>query len=289
MTKTILITGATGAVSTALLASLKGSKNKIRALVRNETKAAALKAQGIDVFTGDLEHPATLTKAFDGVDAAWILSPPGPRAPEQSSNAVWACRQAGVSHIVRMSALGAAHNAPTINSRLHALSDREVAHSGIPYTIVKPHFFMQNLMMSAQSVAKEGVMPFAMGEGKVGMVDVRDVGEFAARVLTTGNHYGKTYDVTGPVSLSLAQVAEQLGTALKKTVKYVPVTVEQAIQAMQAMGLDAFGLNMMTDYFNAYSNNWGDFTTNDYQNVTGKAPRAFADFAHDFATAFGGK
>ena len=185
MSKTILITGATGNVSSGIIEQLKGSGHKLRALVRNPEKAAALKQQGVEVHAGDLEKPWTLDAAFAGAETVWILTPPGPRAPEQSSNALWAARQGGAKHVVRMSAIGAAHDAPTINSRLHALSDAELAASGIPFTILKPHFFAQNMMMSAQGVAEQGMIYFPMADGKMSLIDSRDISEFAAKVLTT--------------------------------------------------------------------------------------------------------
>ena len=123
MSKTVLITGANWNVSSGIIANLKSSGNKLRTLVRKADKAEALKQQGVEAVIGDLEKPWTLAPAFEGVDTVWLLSPPGPRAPEQQSNGIWAARQAGVKHIVRMSAVGAAHDASTMNSRLHALSD----------------------------------------------------------------------------------------------------------------------------------------------------------------------
>ena len=166
MSKTILITGATGNISSGIIAQLKGSEHRLRALVRNPEKAEELKRQGVELRVGDLEKPWTLGPAFAGADTVWVLAPPGPRAPEQCSNALWAARQAGAKHVVRMSAVGAAHTAPTINSRLHALSDAELVGSGIPFTILKPHYFMQNLMMASQSVAQQGALYFALEIGR---------------------------------------------------------------------------------------------------------------------------
>jgi uncharacterized protein YbjT (DUF2867 family) len=288
MARTILITGATGKVSTDLIQSLQGSKHKLRVLVRDEAKGARFKAQGgVEVFVGDLDRPRTLAPAFAGVDSLWLLTSPGPRAPDQNSSAIWAARRAGVSHIVRMSAVGAAHNAPTINSRSHALSDTELSLSGIPFTILKPHFFMQNLMMGAQAVAKEGALYIALGEGRMGLIDARDIGLFAAQVLTTGGHEGKTYTPTGPASIDMATAAAQLGAALGKPVRYVPISMEQMVQNASGLGMDDWMITSLVDYFTAYSNQWGDFVTDDFQRVTGKAPRTFATFARDFAGAFG--
>jgi uncharacterized protein YbjT (DUF2867 family) len=287
MPNTILITGATGTISSGIIAQIKGSEHSLRALVRNPKKAEELKRQGVKICVGDLEKPWTLGPAFAGADTVWILSPPGPRAPEQCSNALWAARQGGAKHVVRMSAFGAAHTAPTINSRLHALSDAELVGSGIPFTILKPHFFMQNLMTAAQSIAQQGAMYFALDDGKMGVIDSRDISDFAAHVLTTPGHEGKTYTLTGPASLSMHQIAAAIGEAVGKTVTYVPVSIDDARQSMAQLGLDDWMANLLCDYFAAYSANWGDRVTDDFQRVTGKAPRNIEQFARDFAQAFG--
>lgn len=290
MAKTILITGATGNISSGILENLKGSGHNLRAMVRNPEKAEALRKRGIDVRVGDLEKPWTLPPAFEGADTVWLLGPPGPRAPEQSSNGLWAAKQAGAKHVVRMSAVNAAFNAPTINSRLHALSDAEVAASGIPYTILKPHFFMQNLlMMAAGSVAREGAMYVAMGEGRIGIIDSRDISDFAAHVLTHPGHEGKTYTLTGAASINMHQVAEAIGKGVGKPVKYIPIPVEAAQQAMNGMGMDPWMVNLLVDYMRAYSANWGNFANGEFQAVTGRAPRGIEQFARDFAGAFGKK
>ena len=286
MSKTILITGATGKISSGIIAQLKGSEHRLLALVRIPGKAEELKRQGVELRVGDLEKPWTLGPAFAGADTVWILASPGPRAPEQCSNALWASRQAGAKHVVRMSAYGAAHTAPTINSRLHALSDAELVASGIPFAILKPHFFMQNLLMAAQSVSQQGAMYFALADGKMGLIDSRDISEFAAHVLTTAGHEGKTYTLTGPASVTMHQVAVVIGEAIGKAVKYVPVAIETARQSMLQMGMDEWAANLLCDYFVAYSANWGDLVTDDFQRVMGKAPRSITQFASDFADAF---
>jgi uncharacterized protein YbjT (DUF2867 family) len=284
--KTIVITGANGNVSSGVIQALQGTKAKVRALVRSEDKGAKLKSMGVDVFVGDLEHLDTLNAPFDGADSVWILSPPGARAPLQSSCALFAARKHGLTHVVRMSAVGAAHDAPTLNSRMHALSDSEVMAGGIPWTIVKPHFFMQNLAMSAQGIAKDGVMHLGLGEGRMGMIDARDIGVFAGKVLTSGGHAHKTYVPTGPASISMHDVAADLTKALGKTVKYQPVPVAAVVEQMKQWGLDHVNIQMLSDYFNAYSDNWGDFITHDFEDVTGSKPRSFADFAKDNAAIF---
>jgi uncharacterized protein YbjT (DUF2867 family) len=217
---TILLTGATGTVSSAAIPALRKRGHRLVGLVRDKAKAAPLEALGVELRVGALERPRTLESgAFDGVDVAWVLTPPGPLAPYQSSNAVWAARQAGVKHIVRMSAIGAAHDAPSLNGRMHSLSDAEVASSGTAYTILKPHFFMQNLLMGAKTIVEQGTLYFALGTAKLPMIDARDVGAVAAAILANPTpHAGKTYTLTGPNAVGLDNVASAIGEAVGKPV-----------------------------------------------------------------------
>lgn len=287
--QTVLITGANGLVSGAVLDALQGSELKLRALVRDPSKAAKLTARGIEVVGGDLDHAESLKSAFEGVDALWLLTAVGPRAPENSMNAMWAARQAGVKRVVRLSAIGAAHDAPTRNGRLHALSDAEVIASGMQWTILRPHFFMQNMLGSVQSIAAQGAFYWAMGEGRLGMIDARDIGEVGARILKDAplDHHGKIYTPTGPASISFADVASDLSAVAGKPVRYVPVPFEAARDAMLGAGMSPWLAGMMVEYSQAYASGWGNFTTSHVEEVTGKKARSFNTFARDHRAVFG--
>lgn len=283
MSKTIVITGATGTVSSALIDQLKGSPAvRLRALVRSEANAAKLRAAGVEPVLGDLDDPDSLPPAFEGADELWQLAPPGPRAPENSMNLLWAARGAGVKRVVRMSAIGAAHDAPTRNGRLHALSDAELQASGLRWTILRPHFFMQNLLGFAGSIAG-GAFYLNVAQGRLGLVDTRDIADVAARIfLEPGErHDGKIYTPTGPASLSLSDAAAQLSQELGRTVNYTAVPDEAARAAMLQMGMSPWLTGMTLEYGRAYAAGWGDFTTSHVSDVLGRAPRSFAEFVRE--------
>jgi uncharacterized protein YbjT (DUF2867 family) len=187
-------------------------------------------------------------------------------------NAVWAAKQAGVKHVVRLSAIGAAHDAPTRNGRLHALSDAELAHSGLNWTIIKPASFMQNLIGSVI----DGTLYGSSGESRIGMIDMRDIADFAAHVLAEpAPHAGRTYTLTGPAGISLRDAAAEVGAT------YHPVTPAQAYEAMRQAGLDETLASMGAEYAAAFASGWGSSVTTDYADVMGRRPRTFADFARD--------
>jgi uncharacterized protein YbjT (DUF2867 family) len=286
MTQFIVVTGATGNVASQLIPRLTSAGVGVRAVVRNASKAKALAARGVAIVEADLDRPRTLRHIFDGASAAMIITPPGPRAPQQASSALWAARQSGVKSVVRLSAVGAAHDAPTEGSRLHALSDRELEHSGISFTILKAGPFMQSLLRWGKEVAEQGSF-HGFGDGRRGMIDVVDIAAVATRVLITPGHENKTYTLTGPRSISMHEVATALSDVLGKPVQYVPVSVEAADQLMAGWGMDEFMRTMVIDCSLAFSNNWADFVTEDVPQLLGRPARSITEFLRANALAFG--
>jgi uncharacterized protein YbjT (DUF2867 family) len=273
---TILVTGATGTVSSSLVERLASLGAPVRVLVRDPAKWSG--PDGVEVVQGDLDDPSSLGPAFAGVDTLWLLTAMGPQAPHASMNAVWAAKEAGVGHIVRLSAIGGAHDAPTRNGRLHSLSDEELKSWGIPYTIIKPAFFMQNLLGSVNG----GTMYGALGQGSLGMIDVADIAEFGAAVLLDpAAHAGRSYTISGPASITLEDAAATVAEIVGEPIAYQPVTAEQAEQAMVGGGMDAWMAAVNVEYANAYSRNWGDYTTPDFEQVVGHPARTFEQFARD--------
>ncbi|TXK40860.1 SDR family oxidoreductase [Nonomuraea sp. C10] len=287
MSRTVLITGATGTVSTALIDALEGADVRLRVLVRDASRADGLRDRA-EVVVGDLGDPRSLAPAFEGVQDLWLLTPNSPRAPENSMNAVWAARQAGVERVVRLSVIGAAHDAPNRSGRLHALSDQELERSGLRWTILRPHWFMQNLLNETGDIAATGTFSLNVASSRVGMIDVRDIAECAARVLLDApdRHHGRTYTLTGPRSLTFDEVAAELGRVLGRPVAYLPVSDEAKHKTLLGHGVPEWIADMLEEYARAYVSGWGDFTTDAVAGLLGRPPRDVADFARDHAARF---
>ncbi len=286
----ILVTGATGNIGSLLIPNLINLGADVRAMTRDESKAQGLKDAGIEVVVGDLEKPDTLDAAFRGVDKVLLITPPNPNQVIQTKNGIEAAKRTGNPFIVRLSAGALKEEMPGALppiSGQHAETDPMLKASGLPYNIIRPHFFMQNTMMAAQSVASEGVVYMAFKDGKVGMIDVRDVADVAVKVLTEDGHQGKTYTLTGPASISFHDVAAALSKALGQQVDYVDVPVDAARQAMISMGLPEWIADAFGKYFEVFSEGYGDFTTPDVEKVTGHLARSYETFARDFAQVFG--
>ncbi len=283
-----LVTGATGNVGSLVIANLIASGVKVRALVRDEAKAQSVRDSGAEVIIGDLDDPDTLPAAFEGVSKLFLLTAPNPNATAQASNAIAAASQSGVSHVVRLSALFIEEDGPARVGRSHAVTEKELKSSELPYTIVRAQFFMQNLLMAAPTINTDGAIYMPMKDGRIGMVDVRDIADVVSLVLTSDGHQGKTYTLTGPASISLKEVAGTLKNQLHQPIDYIDVPLEAAREGMIGAGLGEWFAGAMTEYFGLFREDGGDFTTTDIEELTGQPARSFETFARDFAPAFGG-
>ncbi len=288
MADKILVVGATGNVGGNLVAALVGKGADVRGLAHSDDGAAAVRTAGAEAAVGELTDLDSLDAAFDGVDVAFILTRGMENQVEMAGNAVEAAKRAGVGRIVRSSGFLPEPVLETVLGRQHHEIEQLVKNSGVPYTIIKPTFFMQNLMGAAQTVASDGVLYWAFGDGRAGMIDVRDIVDVAAEVLTSDGHEGVTYTLTGPASISMHDVAEAFSKVLGKRIQYIDVPVEAAVQGMVGMGMPQFMADTFGELFPLFANNGADRATNDVGKVTGHPARSINDFAGDFAGMFGG-
>ena len=285
----ILVTGATGRTGSEVVKELIAKGEQVRALVRDPERAEAIRGPGVELIVGDVEKPETWDAALNGVDKAFLLSPEGPQMAELHGKFAEAANNAGVRHLVRMSILVANPDSPLAIGKWHGEADQNVANSGIPYTIIRPAYFMQNIIGSARMIAMESAFPGAMGDGKVGVIDTRDIGNVAATILTSDGHEGKTYPLTGPDSLSQGELAGKLSAVLGKEIKYVNVSQADAKSGMMAMGMPDWMADGWAAMAMMISTGAADMVTPMVKEVTGQEPRSFEEFAGDYAGAFKGE
>ncbi len=285
----ILVTGATGTIGTDVVTGLKAKGEQVRAMVHNPEKAPTdAREPGVEHITGDLEKPDSVIAALQGVEKAFLLSPEEPRMPELHGNFAAAAKDAGLRHLVRLSILPANPDAPLPLAKWHGEADRLVMESGVPYTILRPAYFMQNNLRSAATIASEGAIYGAMGDGKVGHIDTHDIAEVAVTVLTSEGHEGQSYPLTGPESLSMAEVAARLSTALGKPVNYVNLTPDKAKAGMMAMGMPDWRADAWVGLGGMIAMGKADMATPAVKDILGREPHNIDQFAAEYAQAFRG-
>src|SRR5215208_3188494 len=199
----ILVTGATGNVGSSLLEHLNTADVEVRALTHDESKVPSLRNRGVEAFVGDFSRPETLGPAFEEVDRVFHRTPGSQDQATFGINLLNVAKESGNDvRVVRLSVLKASHEGPSRLSKQHAEVEDALTYSGLPYTLLRPVYYMHNTMAAAHTVASEGKIYQPLGEGRLGMIDVRDVGEVAAKILTEESHEGQTYTLTGPASIS---------------------------------------------------------------------------------------
>src|SRR5207302_7608767 len=140
-----------------------------------------------------LADRASLEAAFKGGTKLFLLGPASPTQVADQHNAIEAARTAGIPHVVRSSAAGADAEAQLPLGRWHGQIDEEIKRSGLRWTILQPVSFMQNLLGSAGTIKQQGAIYGSFRDGRVAMIDARDIARVAAHALVDPGNEGKAY------------------------------------------------------------------------------------------------
>jgi len=278
--KMMVITGATGQVGGEVLRRLVQRDVHVRALVRNPAKAQSVRRRGVETVEGDFARPETLVRALEGADTMFLTCANVPEQVELESDAIEAAVRAGVRRVVKLSVLGAQAGSPVPFRDWHGRIEERLRDSGTDFTILRPNFFMQGL---PGLVGADGNIHAPTGDGRVGWVDVRDVADVAARALTEERHEGKTYTITGPESLSLAEVADKLSEAAGREIRHIDVSSEAAREGMVSSGMSEWFAEALLTLFAAIRRGGLDAVTDTVSSVGRVEPRPVATFARELA------
>lgn len=283
---TILVTGATGNVGAHVVRALQTRGASVRAFVR-DADAAAAKLGGVELAVGDFADPLSLQYAMVGVDRVFLTSADGPNKVAHETAVIDAAAVAGVQQIVKLSTIGAQIGSPLPGANWHGQIEHHLAQSGVPATVLQSTFFMTNLLMMAEHVRSTGQLSVPTNNGRVAMIDPRDIGAVAATTLTTAGHTGHTYLLTGEEAISFAQIAQALSEATGRTVTFANLPEEIAPIALAGAGPEWL-VTQLLGVFALIRQGAMAQTSPHVRMLTGHDPRAIADFAHDYARAFGG-
>jgi uncharacterized protein YbjT (DUF2867 family) len=286
----ILVTGATGLNGSELMRRLSAKGIPSRALVRNPAKALPLASlPNVEVVEGDMARPDSLTDALRGVERAMLISSSDQTMVEVQSSFIDAARRAGVQHIVKLSGIIPELDSPFRFARMHAEIEKRLEASGVAYTHLRAGEFMPSYFRQVPSIVARGVMALPMADARIASVDIGDIAEVAIAVLTTPGHEGNTYPLTGPESLTMADVAAKLSAAIGKPVRYVDVPPEDARQARLAAGMPPYLAEGLDELFAERRKGKESTVWPTIQEVFGWAPTSFDEFARRNAAIFRGE
>jgi uncharacterized protein YbjT (DUF2867 family) len=283
----ILVTGATGKNGVEILKRLTGRQERIRAMVRKRTDSMhATPRAGLEFAEADFDDPASLRKALQDVQRAFLVTNSSDRVEERQLRFVSLARESGVKHIVYLSQLHASSNSPLRFLRYHAAVEEALRGSGMTYTSLRPNFYMQGLLMIGKSIASQSRFFAPAGDARVSVVDVRDIAAVAVAALTQTGHEGKTYDLTGPEALTHAEMAAQLSQALNRPIAFVDVPEQGFRETLRGLHMPDWQADGLIEDFAHYRRGEASGISSAVKEVSGESPRPFTAFARDYKAAF---
>jgi NAD(P)H dehydrogenase (quinone) len=288
--ETILIIGAAGNNGTATIDALvekKLTKTTIRAAVRSDEKAAQLKQSypSIETVIIDLEKPATLPAAFKGVDKVFMIPGNVEDREGHAKNAIDAAVQAGsVKQFVFYSVVGAEYEA-ILFARQFRAGEKYLEQSGLNWTHLRTIFFQDNFFGWADGV-KQGGLYFGVRDGEFAPLNVADIGEMAANILTTSGHDSIAYNVTGPELLSGVDMAAIFTDVIGKEVAYISPSEEDTLASLLDSGWPEWQARGMLELFEVFATNQAAIVSPDGEQLLGRPMTQLNDFIAKNKRAF---
>ena len=289
MHNTILVTGATGTVGREVVIQLSIMDDvRVRAGVHSIIKGENLKRlPDVEVVEMDFKDRDSLHAAFTHVDKVFLITPISNDQVEMAKTLIDEARAAGVKHIVKLSVIKADAAPETMIGRWHREVEKYIEDSGIAYTFLRQSSFMQNFAnYDAASIKNDGRFYHTTGNGQVSYIDVRDIAAVAVEALTGSGHEGKTYELTGPEALSNQEAADIIGEATGRQVEFVDVPEEAARNSMLQQHMPEWMVDAMLELEQGYKEDRFSETTDTVEQLAGRPPHSFRQFAQDYRECF---
>ncbi|MFF4551234.1 NmrA family NAD(P)-binding protein [Streptomyces sp. NPDC001435] len=284
-----LITGA-GGVGRNVLEKLRARDVPVRVMVRrDDDRAAQLRALGAEVVLGDLTRPETVAVALEGARSMYFAMPVSPDHLLAATVVASVAREYGkLDALVDMSQMTvsqmtATSTAESRQQRLHWLAEQVFNWSGLPVVHIRPTSFLDNPLFTtlpAQTIRKKGTIELPFGAGRTSPIAVDDVARVIATVLREpAPHVGRVYELTGPRTVDMTEMAEAFSKALGRPVSYVDVPLEQWRQeVLSTIGLPSHIEQHIVTMCRLHQQNRYDRASDDVERLTGTPAQTIEDF-----------
>ncbi|MFF8401064.1 NmrA family NAD(P)-binding protein [Streptomyces sp. NPDC014846] len=285
----VLITGA-GGVGRTVVEGLRARDVPVRVMVRrDDDRAARLRALGAEVVLGDLTRPETVSAALEGTRSMYFAMPVSPDHLLAATVVASVAREYGeLDALVDMSQMTvsqmtATSTAESRQQRLHWLAEQVFDWSGLPVVHVRPTTFLDNPLFTtlpAQTIRAKGTIELPFGAGRTSPVAVDDVGRVIATVLRDpAPHVGRVYELTGPRTVDMTEMAEAFSKALGRPVAYVDVPLDQwREEVLSTIGLPPHVEEHIVTMCRLHQQNRYDRASDDVERLTGTPARTIEEF-----------
>lgn len=268
----ILVTGATGQFGSIVVESLlkRGLADQLAVSVRNPARAISFQERGVDVRQGDFDDPASLARAFAGVDRILIVSTDGDnqtRIP-QHKNAVRAAQAAGVGFIAYTSLANASHS-PLGIGEVHRATEEAIRATGIPYAFLRNNWYLESELGFVQAAMAGAPIRTSAGKGRIGWALRADYAQAAAAVLAGSGHENAIYELSGPLA-SYDDFAGALGQVLGHQVPVEHVDDAAFGESLTNAGLPDFLVPIIVEYASKIRAGALAVESDDFQKLLGR-------------------
>ena len=282
----ILVTGATGRIGGSAAKALVNAEIPFRVFVRDAEKFALSDNANVDVVVGDMQNTDDIRRAVDGVDKALLVSANGEQQASMEMSFAREAAAAGVSHIIKISSMEAAPDAVATFPQLHFEIETFIKTLNIDWTMVRPNFFMQNMLLFAGCIKNANLFALPLGAAKTGMLDAADVGEYCAALLQQSGHEGQTYEVTGSELLDFHEVALRMSAVVGKEIRYIDQDPEEFRKVLGQFIQSQWHLDGVCGLFAEIADHSLEKITTTMADTLGREPVSLEDFTATYINAF---
>jgi len=277
----ILVTGSAGKTGQAVISKLIECGLPVRALVKDKQQAEKMENKGIaEAVVGDITAAESYRRAMRGIGAVYHICPNmHPRESEIGRLAVTSARELGVKHFVYHSVLH-----PQTEKMPHHWQkmriEEMIFESGLDFTVLQPAPYMQNILAGREMILKKSFyyVPYPV-ETSLSLVDLPDLGEAAAVVLTEPGHKGAVYEIVGTEALSQLEIASVLGETLKQKVEAEEISLESWRDQAEKNGMDPYQVDTLLKMFEYYARYGLEGNSNVLRWLLGREPHDLKIFA----------
>lgn len=287
----ILVTGSTGVVGKQVLDHLSGSGAEVRALTRSPEKAEF--PAGVVAVQGDLSDVDGLRRAMTGVSTLFLLAPNAADELTQALQTLSVARDAGVKGVVYLSVFKGADYVDVPHFTGKYTVERMIEHDDLPATVLRPAYFIQNDARQKDPLLTHGVYGMPIGAKGISMVDVRDIGDAAARELLRRERADaalprETYELVGPDALTAESITSIWAEALGRPVRYGGDDLDLLEQRLKAAAPSwlAYDMRLMMRRYQQDGAVASPQAIARLATLLGRPPRSYRDFATAMAAAW---
>jgi uncharacterized protein YbjT (DUF2867 family) len=269
----ILVIGASGTVGSGIVQNLKKQGFRVRATTSKSVKSSD-ELVPVNLATGE-----GINAAFEGVDRAFLLSPPGyANHYAMLSPLIQESKRRGLKKVVLMTAMGA--NAD--ESSPFRKAEIELEKSGLNYNIIRPNWFLNNFhTFWIQGINEQNKILLPAGNAKVSFIDARDISNVASTLLTSDKFDRKDFDLTSNEAVDHSQVASAISKVTGRKIEYKEVTPEEFKKGLLNAGLPEDYVNFLVLIFGFLKEGYSSRLTTSVKDITGQEPKSLAQYVAD--------